>query len=77
MESPRRFEPEELDFTDCPRVWMSRSEMNGEMRGAIAAALPAGATFCFNYDGDKAWFQVSRPGDTNTVHLQAQRSLGR
>jgi hypothetical protein len=56
---------------------MSRSEMNGEMRGAIAAALPAGATFCFNYDGDKAWFQVSRPGDINTVHLQAQRSLGR
>jgi hypothetical protein len=59
-------------------------EMDGQLRRAIADALPEGTTFGFNHGGhERTWMHVIGPGDsgdpavTREVLNTALASLGR
>ncbi|MDL4813094.1 hypothetical protein [Actinomadura opuntiae] len=69
--------PDDEQFAGQETVWMPKSELDGHLRGALAGALPDGATFGFNFEGDRAWVIVSKPGDTRQVLQAARTALGR
>jgi len=75
MESSKHARDPEDPFSGAGVVWMGRAQMDGRMRQAILEALPDGATFGFNFENDRAWLMVSRPGDTETVYQEALRRL--
>jgi len=68
---------ERFDFNDAQRIYMPRRELDGALREAVKQALPPGTVFCFNFEEDQAWLQVSKPGKTNEVLSSALRILGR
>jgi hypothetical protein len=68
---------DQYDFSGTERAWMPREEMTGLLRQEMIAALPPGATFGFNFEGARAWVQVSKPGNTQEVLQAARAALGR
>ncbi|MEV7630670.1 hypothetical protein [Actinoplanes sp. NPDC089786] len=73
---PPAFDKNKHSFEGAQRVWIAKEKWTSQMVRAISAVLPPGVTISFNYEGDQAWFEASRPADTREVYQAALEKLG-
>jgi hypothetical protein len=74
---PAPYDEAKHDFEGAARVWMDKQQWTSQLVTAISNVLPPDVTISFNYEGDQAWFEVSRPADTATVYQEALEFMRR